>query len=578
MVDLAVLHTITTKLPMRRLRTPTSYNHFYGVADAAARYCKLSTTPTYSRGHWVHNWYPPGYADDPRMIIDNMHEVDQNEPILVSRVDQADLLTRSGYSRVVLVGHPLIYQPDKPVERIPGLLVAMPCHTTETENSPCDVQEYANQVASFRDKFLSVVACIHPADWAKGFWPAAFRNVGIPAFKGAYARDFNSQPFLAAMFGLADTVVTNGFGSHWAYASLFGAKLSIFGMGSQSTREALLQDLFWLRNQDLIDRVVERLGRLALQTAYPSFFVPPDKAQAHREWGARELGAEHRLPPARLARVLGWSTARSTGSRVLAFIQRVAKQSLFEMVKTVVRTDYRSAQRLANGSEDDESVLRVGGVQVRGLDKQSLVANHNRYFVRRVLQFPATLGRPVRVIDGDPGEGLSLLAVRHHHPSASVIAFEPRAAVRKVLAENCGRPELAGVTVEPTWLGSGEDSVETVEFMTDADRHVWLEPPETPQVPLRSLLEEPVDLLKLGHHRVREVLTAAADRLGVVRYLYCQVATDVSAPQEVDLVLALLKAVGFRVFIENEVAPHTPLWFRPPCEGREMIVHLYCNR
>ena len=205
-------------LPERRMGYGTEHVQ-YGAYQVAASYCGFSVPPRAFLGEWQHGWAPPEMNFHPEAVTANdglsLHRRSTHS-YLVAREDQEHYLKQEGYASVHSVGLPIIYQRSQEVERLPGSLLVMPVHSLDYTTHDWNFEQFAREIHTIRNRFSSVVACVSPSCFRRGYWVEAFQERGIPLISGADYFDANSYQRLVRLFGRFDFMTTNGFGSHIA--------------------------------------------------------------------------------------------------------------------------------------------------------------------------------------------------------------------------------------------------------------------------------------------------------------------------------------------------------------------------
>jgi hypothetical protein len=101
-----------------------------------------------------------------------------------------------------------------------------------------------------------------------------------------------------------ETVFTNDFGSHVAYALFFGCKVSISDL---SISLDLLYDGTWNRNPDSINHFYSE-DFLNLKELYlKKFYVNPFDAVSDVELGKELVGYYYKVSPFKMRVLFGWS-------------------------------------------------------------------------------------------------------------------------------------------------------------------------------------------------------------------------------------------------------------------------------
>ena len=96
---------------------------------------------------------------------------------------------------------------------------------------------------------------------------------------------------------------------------------------------------------------------------------------------------------------------------------------------------------------------------------------------------------------------------------------------------------------------------------------------------LRDYLGEPIDLLKLDIEGAEvDVLLDCRDRLTNVARVFVEYHSFAESEQRLDILLALLKTSGFRVYIQTEVCPPRPFVKRTPYMGMDLQLNIFAVR
>src|SRR5207248_650108 len=160
------------------------------------------------------------------------------------------------------------------------------------------------EIARIRQHFSEVWICIHPSCWEHGYWVNAFKERGFPLVQGALYTDRNALKRLYQLFSTFDYMTTNATGSHIAYAAYLGAKVSIYGPYAESTKFnhnnvpeflPMVEQWEWARSEKTVRQY------------YPELFGHPREAKQRIDWGRYEVGFAHKVPPAELRKLFGWT-------------------------------------------------------------------------------------------------------------------------------------------------------------------------------------------------------------------------------------------------------------------------------
>jgi FkbM family methyltransferase len=246
---------------------------------------------------------------------------------------------------------------------------------------------------------------------------------------------------------------------------------------------------------------------------------------------------------------------------------RLAARAVETGLQTRSRLRLKRLHRRALAAPRHQSgVVALDGYRVAYQDLLSLYMEYKDIFVRRIYDFEAT-GPAPRVLDGGAYIGMAALRFKHRHPAARVTSFEPDPVSRELLEANLARNGVSDVEVVGAALdtGSGEqgfrpDGSDGGRVVAPGDDAAFA----VPTVPLVDYLDEPVDFLKLNIEGFElPVLTAAADRLRVVREMVIEYHGWARQPQRLGLLLELLDGAGFR-YLVNDIDEETNPATRSP--------------
>jgi len=281
---------------------PTQFGGAYGMWDLAAQYGGLKKAPFPQRsGIWQHGWGVREINNDPvDMLGYNLEQQKQllNKPCWVGRQDQVESLHTFGFSKARAIGVPICYVQPFELRRIQNSLLVMPPHGDWDSNHVWCGKAFASYVATLSKSFQYIVACVHPTDFATGNWVTDLRLKNIPVISGAFWFDANALKRMAFLFSRFEVILANGFGSHLAYAQLFGAKVAIDGPFTT-----------WVNNDKNFSSIY---SERSLKVAYPQLFCRPEDARLDQEWAKKELGCENILMPDEVLEEFGWTESRAT--------------------------------------------------------------------------------------------------------------------------------------------------------------------------------------------------------------------------------------------------------------------------
>lgn len=278
----------------------------YGSMQIAATHAGLVPPPIYRiSGIWHHGCFGPWYEFSAKLLV-NFAPNAEKLPVFVAREEQAACLRREGFGAVRAIGLPFVYAPEPDVKRVPGSLLVMPTHSLvgekHTDRSP--FERYADLIARIARNFRHVTICVHPNCARNGLWVKEFSERSLPVIYGAQTNDANALRRMSTLFAAHETVTTNDWGSHVAYALATGARLAIHGEPVVSDWRTFLSDETWAANPGVLEHTysAEVLGQK--REFLSRFYQEPVAAVADVDLGRWLIGAGHRLKPAEMAGVL----------------------------------------------------------------------------------------------------------------------------------------------------------------------------------------------------------------------------------------------------------------------------------
>jgi hypothetical protein len=301
---------------------------YYGASDLIGAALGHPSAPR-SSASWKHgiafkqNWASPD------LILTEGSRFTRH---LVTVESQVAMLRGAGYLRVHAAGAPYLYVEPARAPRVPASLLIMPAHSVFNSTHSFGEDAYVEQLLSIQGRFDVVVACIGAPCVRKGRWIRAFERRGIPWVSGADSGDRNALRRMAAIFGSFEYMTTNTLGSHVAYGSYGGCKVSIWGPYAEFKLEDFRGVPWYERKWQRAKENIERFQEAHVRREYPHLFVDPWEATAHVTWAASLLGRECKREPAEMARLLGWSRA----GQAEACVHRVAGRC-GELGRAVVR-------------------------------------------------------------------------------------------------------------------------------------------------------------------------------------------------------------------------------------------------
>lgn len=328
---------VVRNLPATETYAPVSITNMYGAAHVAARFCGMPKTPPILYRYWQHGWVQKSRQISPHLVAsENIYIADA--PVLVARKDEEDYLVNNGYNACA-IGLPICYVKTAGVSRLPDSLLVMPMHGTRVV--PLVMDNFYNDsfykyIESIRSRFDFIAICLHQDDIAAG-WDKIWRERGFTVVKGADIYDTNSLKRIAALVSSFDVVVTNGVGSHVAYAAAFGAKVSLMPMSKLSYDDQ--KDPFFRDKRQVLAALLDIRSQEIdpLLSPFAFLFDPPTSARRHIDWGRHELGFDNTVSANQLKRLLGWLQPERSVNEIRFFLSCFSRRIVPVGIKSFLK-------------------------------------------------------------------------------------------------------------------------------------------------------------------------------------------------------------------------------------------------
>jgi FkbM family methyltransferase len=189
------------------------------------------------------------------------------------------------------------------------------------------------------------------------------------------------------------------------------------------------------------------------------------------------------------------------------------------------------------------------------IDKSSFISAYKEIFEREIYKFQTANPKP-RIIDCGANIGLSVLYFKKLYPGAAITTFEPDPKALAALRANVAAINASDVTIIPHAVAGSDGILQFFSEGADGGR-VSTEHDTTSIISITTErlsphLSKEVDFLKIDIEGSElEVLEEAQGSLGKVRAIFVEYHSLASKPQELDRIIAILSAAGFRYYIEH---------------------------
>jgi hypothetical protein len=278
------------------------WSDYYGANFVASNYCGIKEKTNVF--FWHHGLVSPWESLSFNHVVFNLKNKRLN--YFVSSKSQCEILKKNGFVNVKAIGLPIVYVNKPQVKRIPNSLLIMPSHSLVGQmiNNKQAMQTFVKTVEKYKSYFSKIGVCLHKNDFENNYWVDEFKKIGLEIYLGAQNNDKNTYYRQSFYYSMYETVFTNDFGSHVAYALFFGCKVSISDL---SISLDLLYDGTWNRNPDSINHFYSE-DFLNLKELYlKKFYVNPFDAVSDVELGKELVGYYYKVSPFKMRVLFGWS-------------------------------------------------------------------------------------------------------------------------------------------------------------------------------------------------------------------------------------------------------------------------------
>jgi hypothetical protein len=464
-------------------------------------------------------------------------------------------LRENGYSAKA-IGLPIAYLPDLKYQRKPNSLLVMPTHSLDYTEHSWKFEEYARQIFEIKKDVDAVWACIHTSCIKNGYWVNQFLECGIPIIEGVHANDRNSLERIRALASQFEFITTNGFGSHIAYGSAFGAKVSIFGKFSEFRTEDYSNCPFFQTYPGLLEKAETLNSELFLKSQLTEFFCHPREAEERVEWGLEQIGYNNRISPSEMRRCFGWEWYHEPLRKAKTYfhiganklLTRKMRMALDEWGNPPLKARNSELRRIESLPEGQSGRAALEGLSLHFNEPQSFLREYRRIFLDKALDVPCIKGSP-SIVDWGAGIGLTMRYWANKFPTPEIHLFEPHDEMREALAKNAAEATNAKVQIHEN---SGE---------------------------LAELLERPVDFLRIDLGMLGlELLEGMGDRIRAAERILVTCRTELGKEQQVSKVLRLLENHGFRYHLSPRNASANPLVHLKCQQGADCVVDVWGYR
>ncbi len=223
---------------------------------------------------------------------------------------------------------------------------------------------------------------------------------------------------------------------------------------------------------------------------------------------------------------------------------------------------YREFDRLLTLPRKQAGITRLLGPEMFFVDGRSCALQYRHIFEHRCYALQLDSTAPY-MLDAGANIGMATLYFKQLFPSAKIDAFEADPGIVEVLRKNVTSFHLRDVKVHHAAVS---DKVGDLQFVSTGldNGYVSRVPNEqtvtVPSVRLRDWLQEPVDFLKLDVEGTEcDIIADLRPQLKNVSRIFVDYHSMVAQRQRLPEMLTCLQEAGFRIFIQTDFCPSSPL-------------------
>jgi FkbM family methyltransferase len=256
------------------------------------------------------------------------------------------------------------------------------------------------------------------------------------------------------------------------------------------------------------------------------------------------------------------------------------KKLLLLLINKKYRKKHISFFNLKKLERFKPAIAYVFDSPIKIVDSESFLFQYNEIFIRKIYRFKATTNSPI-ILDGGSNIGLAIIYWKLLFPQSIIIGFEPDKYIYETLEFNIRSLKLENVTLLNKGLWNKDTELFFVSNGSDGGRITNKSTNNKIEViSLKKYLIEPVDFLKLDIEGAEViVLEDCAEYLINVKNLFIEYHSFENKQQQLDQLLAIITASGFRYYIQNTgVYSVHPFIYANKCDGFDLQLNIFAYR
>jgi FkbM family methyltransferase len=259
-------------------------------------------------------------------------------------------------------------------------------------------------------------------------------------------------------------------------------------------------------------------------------------------------------------------------------ILRYVRYELPGLIGLAAKTPYEHLRKAPRGIP---MTVKLQGRPFSFGDARTFYGQYVEIMKQEVYRFTCSESAPL-VLDCGANCGLSTLYFKRLYPEARIVAVEADPQIFRLLQQNVRQQELDQVSVmnKAIWSSKG-----CMPFYAEGKDSGRLGIPvedrnavDVETIPLDSLVDEPVDLLKIDIEGAESEVLFAFTKWHRVKRLFVEYHSFEGQEQTLPELLSCLKDNGFRVYLKPMFSPNKPFCSIDTYLGMDLQLNIYALR
>jgi len=225
--------------------------------------------------------------------------------------------------------------------------------------------------------------------------------------------------------------------------------------------------------------------------------------------------------------------------------------------------------------------IQLDGKDFKISDAHSFRHSFIEIFENEIYRFPCEHDRP-RIIDCGSNHGTSIVYFKTLFPKAVVHGIECDPEIFDLLSWNIESRNLTDITLTNKAISNSVEQIRFFQEGADAGRAVPLAGAvgevTVDTISLDSLLDQPVDFLKMDIEGMETDVICGSQRLEQVACMFVEYHSFSDRPQDLSRLLGKLTEAGFRYFIQSQFCALRPLVDDDEYLGMDLQLNIFAKR